>query len=159
MSWSIGDDIIDSRDIIERLEELRDEKSDLEFAITEAQEAYDNEDDEEETSPERYAELEADIETAKSALREWEDDNASELTDLEEFEKNFSGYGDWEHGETLIEDDHFVDFAQQMAQDCCEMPANLTWPLNCIDWEQAADELKHDYMCAEIDGNTYWMRA
>jgi len=159
MSWSIGDDVIDSRDIIERLEELRDEKSDLEFAITEAQEAYDNEDDEEETSPERYAELEADIETAKSALREWEDDNASELTALEEFEKNFSGYGDWSGGDTLIEDDHFTDFAQQLAQDCCEMPANLTWPLNCIDWEQAANELKYDYMCADIGGWTYWMRA
>lgn len=32
------------------------------------------------------------------------------------------------------------------------------WPYNCIDWREAADQLKDDYSSVEFDGETYWYR-
>lgn len=33
------------------------------------------------------------------------------------------------------------------------------WPYTCIDWERAADELKTDYSCLTFDGVDYWYRG
>lgn len=33
------------------------------------------------------------------------------------------------------------------------------WPYTCIDWEQAATELQQDYTQVDFDGVTYWVRA
>lgn len=38
------------------------------------------------------------------------------------------------------------------------IPDGLAWPLTCIDWVQAAEELQQDYMSYEFDGYTYWVR-
>lgn len=38
-----------------------------------------------------------------------------------------------------------ADFAEDVAEQTCEMPAHLSWPFNCIDWEQAARDLMFDY--------------
>lgn len=45
-------------------------------------------------------------------------------------------------------------FAEDMAENTGAIPDGMTWPLTCIDWEQAARELMHDY--TEIDG--YYFR-
>lgn len=38
-------------------------------------------------------------------------------------------------------------------------PITNTWPLNCIDWEQAARELQYDYSLVTFDGEEYYVRA
>jgi antirestriction protein len=57
---------------------------------------------------------------------------------------------------------HFVSVAKAYAQDFAEdigaIDRNAGWPLGCIDWEAAADELKSDYSSIEFDGVTYWVR-
>ena len=65
--------------------------------------------------------------------------------------------GDW-YPVTLICDSYFEDYAQELAKDIGAIDPNATWPLNCIDWEQAASELQTDYTSVDFDGTTYWYR-
>lgn len=112
-------DIIDSRDVIERIQELADLLSvDL---ITE--------DD--------FAEL-----LALRKLAEESDYNVE----------------DWEHGATLVRDSYFVDYAKELADDLGVYPHEATWPYTCIDWDEAAHELKVDYTSVTFDGVEYWVR-
>ena len=110
------DDLIDSRDVIERIEEL-----------------------------------EADDERTEGETKE--------LETLKKLAEEAEGYAaDWQHGETLIRDSHFKEYAQQLAEDCGMMPEGNRWPLYCIDWEWAARELKHDYTSVDFGGVEYWIR-
>lgn len=114
------DDIIDSRDIIERIEELETELEDGPL----------------------------------------DDEDKAELAALKALAEEGSGYSpDWLYGETLIRYDYFETYAQDLAEDCGMIPDGLTWPLTCIDWEQAARELQYDYTIIDFDGVTYWVRS
>lgn len=57
----------------------------------------------------------------------------------------------------LINDDNFEDYARELAYDIYDIHDN--WPFDCIDWKQAADELRSDYYSVKYDGETYWYRA
>ena len=117
------DNVIDSRDVIERIEELEAE----------------------------LEEAEEDNEFAKY-------ENADELATLKELADGDAGTSPcWSHGEILIRDSYFEEYAQELAADCCEMPTH--WPLSCIDWEQTVTELQYAYMSVEFDGIDYWIRA
>jgi hypothetical protein len=124
-------DVIDSRDVIERIEELRDERD-----------AHDE------------------GECGRSWAEEYPDD-AEELRALEELQSEAEGYSRyWRHGETLIRDSYFEDYARELAEDL-HGGALLRdeWPFSCIDWEYAAAELKHDYTAVDFGGVTYWVRS
>lgn len=129
------DDVIDSRDVISRIDELEAERE----AFLESEPPSD--------APEK-----------KEAL--WLDtDEGRELATLKALADEASGYAaDWQHGETLVRDSYFEDYAQQLAEDCGMIPADLKWPASCIDWEQAARELQMDYTSVDFDGVTYWIR-
>lgn len=64
-----------------------------------------------------------------------------------------------ENEPTLIPDDEFEDYAQELAEDIGAINRDLNWPLNCINWEEASDELKNDYTEVTVDDVTYWFRA
>ena len=119
-------DIIDSRDIIERLEELESDREDA------------NED---------------------GTLKEWYVENGEEYDTLKSLVEDASGSPDCGYGETLIRRSYFRDYAQELAEDCGMMPKDLSWPCNCIDWEQAARELKMDYFSVNFGGVEYLIRA
>ena len=65
--------------------------------------------------------------------------------------------GEW-YPLTAIRDSYFKDYAQELAEDIGAIPAGLGWPCTCIDWDQAARELQMDYTAVEFDGITYWVR-
>jgi hypothetical protein len=65
--------------------------------------------------------------------------------------------GDW-YPLTLIRESYFEDYAQELAEDIGAVNRDATWPNNCIDWEQAARELRMDYTSTQIDGVTYFYR-
>ena len=113
-------DVIDSRDVIARIEEL--------------EHAYSGTSDEPEGAAEELAALKA---------------LAAEAADYSD---------DWGYGATLIRDSYFKEYAQELAEDIGALPANASWPNNCIDWDQAARELQMDYTSVEFDGVTYWVR-
>jgi len=132
------DDTIDVRDIIARVEELREERDDLQTA------------------------LDGGSQEDVNALAEWETDNAEELAELESLMDDLNGMGGDEQWEgdwypvTLIRDSYFQDYAQELAEECSMIDTKAKWPMTCIDWEQAARELQYDYSSVEVNGVTYW---
>ncbi len=162
MSNSISNhqDIIDSRDVIQRFEELTEEHVDLAHRVQEAEanvrHHHDGELDEHGDYPEH-----AELRECRSALDDWEADNLDELETLRELNRQGEDYAaDWRHGETLIRDSYFERYAEELAYDIGAIDGKATydWPLNCIDWAQAARELQQDYTQIDFDGVTYWVR-
>lgn len=100
---------------------------------------------------ERIAELEA--------LETRDEDEAYELYALKRLEEEASGFGDWEYGGTLIRDSYFEAYARELAEDIGAISGEEGWPLGCIDWERAADQLRQDYTSIEFNGVTYWVRS
>ncbi len=132
---SNSEDILDSRDVIKRIEELQSERDDLEFM-----------DDEEKPLAERQKEFD-------------ESEEGEELKALLALQDEAEGYAsDWRYGETLIRDSYFKEYAEQLAEDIGAINRDASWPNNCIDWERAADELQTDYTSVDFDGVTYWVR-
>ena len=177
------EDVIDSRDVIARIEELERERE-------EAMEA--DEERAEELREERRlfdGEPVLEGESVNDACREYEwaqayPDDAAELAQIEELTDDGTprvlwdasadgeelktlktladqceGYGDWRHGETLIRESYFRDYAMQLADDLGAVPDNVGWPLTCIDWERAARELQMGYTEVDYDGVSYFIRA
>lgn len=110
----------------------------------------------------RFEELEE--ERAELTEKEPKDWDATELDSLAAFLDDMKGYGgdeqwngDW-YPVTLIRDSHFEDYAQELAEELDLIPHDAKWPANCIDWEQAARELRIDYTSADFNGVTYWFR-
>lgn len=175
LSELASENIIDSRDIIERFEELKDEKESLESDVSEVEEAIyeimselensDTPDSNEawnaevDATEEKLNALRQDLENAKIALSTWLDENQEEFNALESIVDECSGYGDFEHGETLISEEYFPQYAEDFASDMGAIDRNANWPLNHIDWNAAADDLKTDYTATEIEGTTFYFRA
>ena len=126
-------DVLDSRDIIARIEELEDERADLTDRMEE--------------------------EDVAAELSQWDADNGDELKALKKLAENGEGSADWTHGETLIRESYFEDYARELAEDIGAVKADATWPCQYIDWEAAADALKQDYTECDFDGVTYLIRA
>lgn len=61
-------------------------------------------------------------------------------------------------GVTLIRDDYFEQYAEQLADDIGAIDRDATWPITYIDWTAAAKALQQDYTSIDIDGITYWGR-
>jgi antirestriction protein len=134
------DDLIDSRDIIERIKELNTERA-------------------------RWVEEQAGEEVAAADFPAWAElwtsahlDDAAELAALQKLAEEAEGYADdWTHGVTLIHDDYFTDYAREMLEDCGTIPRDLpTWVE--IDWEATARNVRTDYTYVDFDGVTYWVR-
>lgn len=132
------DDVIDSRDVIARIDELEGERDDHPMP-------NDGSGDDDAIRFE--------------AWREAHPEDATELAALQALTAEAEGYGDWAHGETLIRDSHFKAYAQELADDLGLISADARWPATCIDWEEAAEELKQDYTAYDFDGVTYWGRS
>ena len=100
----------------------------------------------------RIEELEEDDE-----LEDWEKDELECLTALDQDGKG--AYGDsWKYGIGLVRDSHFTEYAQKFASDTGAISDTQSWPANCIDWEQATNELQTDYTLLDFDGVEYWAR-
>jgi hypothetical protein len=125
------EDIIDSRDVIARIEYLEAEH------------------DDEQCGP--------DLDTCVDI-----EEHQDELPALKALASDAGGYmPDWPYGVGLIRDSYFEDHARELAEEMAggiEREMVNRWPFTCIDWEQAADELKQDYTEVIFDGVSYWGR-
>ena len=156
-----GQDIIDSRDVIKRIEELESNRSDLVTALADATEARDTaptsagQDDEE-----ILLTLSDAVRDAAKELADWDEDyDAEELKALKALADEGEASSSWSDGEALIRDSYFQEYAEQFADDIGAIDRNATWPCNCIDWEKAAEQLQMDYTSVNFDGETYWIRS
>ena len=131
-------DMIDLRDVIARVEGLEEEIEQIEDA----------DDFEPLLAKQQNAEAYDELATLTVLL-----DECKGLGGDEEWR------GDW-YPVTLIKDSYFRTYAEEFADDIGAVPANVAemWPLTCIDWEQAAEELQMDYSAVTFNGETYWTR-
>lgn len=123
------DDIIDVRDIIERIEELESLKDD-----------HEAEPDGGHWSDEDAQELQT-------------------LTDIMDDLKGYGGdeqwRGDW-YPVTLIRESYFTDYAEELVRDCYDLKGLPDFVH--VDWEATAREVQIDYSTVEIDGVTFFYR-
>jgi hypothetical protein len=124
-----AEDVIDSRDVIERIETIR------EMLPQSGLDAWTSSIDEEQ----------------ETELR-------SELASLEKLAKQGEDYAsDWEHGETLIRYSYFTEYVREMLEDCGDIPKNIPHYIE-IDWEATARNVMVDYTHIDFDGVTYLIR-
>ena len=136
------DDLIDVRDIIARVEELRaDQDRYLDPEISE-------------DDPGLHADAWADANP----------DKAGELADLTALmiQLENAGGGDiqWEgtwYPDTMIRDSYFTDYARELLEDCGDLPANLPNYIK-IDWEATTQNIRAGYTPVKFRGVTYWVR-
>ncbi len=61
---------------------------------------------------------------------------------------------------TLIDEDDFEDYAQELVEDIGDLPSDLPHYISRnIDWSGVADDLRQDYSELEYQGTTYLFRA
>lgn len=125
-----SNDLIDVRDIIARVEYLRDETAEA-HADSEQDDVLD---------------MRAELATLETLLGDLKGNGGDE-----------QWHGDW-YPITMVRDSYFERHAEELADDLGLIPANAQWPANCIDWGQAAHQLRMDYTSVEFDGVTYWYR-
>lgn len=138
---SSTDDLIDLRDVTTRVEALEREW--------------------EETTGDTFTDYTLSEDDLVVGLGE---ESARELTLLRGLLGELRGYGgdhqwrgDWYPG-SLIRDSYFTEYAEQLAVDIGAVNTEAGWPVSCIDWDEAADQLKQDYSTVEFGGVTYWYR-
>jgi hypothetical protein len=124
-------DVLDSRDIFKRIEELEDIRDSL-------------------LENNKLAEWEESDDCIELA----------QLQDFIDGFRGYGGdeewRGDW-YPVTLINEVHFVDYTQELLEDLGDIPQDFpAWIV--IDWEKTAENLKQDYTSSEFDGVTYWAR-
>jgi len=130
---NLCDDVIDVRDIIERIEELEEQYAPV----------MDSDSDEERAA--------------------WDaSEEGQELSMLVALMEEMAGYGgdeqwrgDW-YPLTLIRESHFTDYAEELVRDCYELTGLPDFVH--IDWEATAREVKMDYTPIDVDGATYFYR-
>lgn len=131
---NLHDDIIDSRNIIKRIEELESNQADLVSRLSNG-------------------------EISESDMKAFDDAEGKELDMLRELAEEALQYSlDWEYGETLIHEDYFTEYCMEMLKDCGYLPRDIYWYI-VIDEEATAENLKSDYVELNLDGQIYYMRA
>jgi hypothetical protein len=149
-SISNSDDVIDSRDIIYRIEYLTPDTWTCPVCGNEITTDVRNDDQKGHADD---CEFEGDPEDGL------DNDDRDELRALLVVQEQAEGYGDWENGETLISELYFEDYARQLAEDLGYIKHDAQWPYTWIDWSRACQDLKQDYMAIDFDGVEFWMRA
>ena len=104
------------------------------------------------------------VEELETMEGERDEDEVQELIALSAILADLEGMGGDEQWRgvwyplTLIRDSYFRTYAEELADDIGAIPRDAGWPMNCIDWDQAARELRYDYSGVDIGGVTYWTR-
>lgn len=86
----------------------------------------------------------------------WED--AEELVALIEFAEEGESLPDWEYGETLIHEDYFEVYVEELVRDLGYLPDEVPGWIS-IDWSETADNMRVDYTSFEFRGATYYARG
>lgn len=130
------DDTIDSRDVIYWIDALKTEFSD-------------NTGDD----PNEYGMSEDDWAVGLG----WDD--AEYLVSLLALAEEAESMEDWERGVTLVNEDYFTEYAEELATETGAIDREARWPLYWINWDAAADDLKGDYTSVSFGDATFWGRA
>ncbi len=147
----MSNNILDSRDLEKRFDELLEEFEDWRSNLT---------DEEIHEIAESHWDCEVSEMTDENFLEEWQTSTSEgeEHKQIGEL-KDQNIYG-WNDGVTFVKDSYFEEFAEDEADQLgyFQNYDKNAWPYNCIDWSEAASQLQNDYSSVEFDGETYWYR-
>ena len=146
--------VIDSRDLHDRLEELENQHNEYLAAEDEVERLKDlvKENDSEKNL--------SDLEDAISDFDALIPLDQDEIKELEELQTMRDDVTDWEYGATLINEGHFVKYCQELCEDVGDIPKGLPWYIaNAIDWEQVASYMEQDYSEVTYQGETYYYNS
>lgn len=134
MSISKYDDVIDSRDVIERIEELETEQAELVEQLLNG-------------------------EISESDMKAFDDEEGKELDMLRALAEEAEQYNsDWKYGVQLIRSSYAEDYCQEELEDCGYIPKDIPWWI-AIDWEKTTENWLQDYTEVEFDDVTYYIRS
>ena len=132
------DDVIDSRDVIARIEELTDEVS---------------------TCPhcgEGISDTDTECPDCGQVIDL--DDERDELKALQSLAEEAEGYcEDWNYGAGLIRESYFTEYCMELLSDIGDLPHEIPHYI-VIDEDATAENLKADYTEVDFDGVTYYIR-
>jgi len=147
---SAGDSTIDSRQAQLTLEDLEGDRTDIVNRIAKIEAETDDE------GAEDRAER---LEDAREELADWDESNGDEYKALKDFCEEGSQYNsDWRRGVPCILESEFADHIKESASELVDVDLNR-WPFNCINWDDAAEEMKGDYTEIDFDGYAYYVRT
>lgn len=151
-------------DIEEQISSLESDIETLQEEIEELEsELLSIEDDDEEGAENQRAAVRLAIQAAQDEIEEKKSEIIELQDSLKPYEELESELGmDLRHASrelTLIEEDSFEDYCQELCEDIGDISKDLPWYIkDAIDWEQVADSLRADYSEVEWDGGTYLWR-
>lgn len=149
MTISNKEDLLDSRDIIDRIEEL----AKIQIKAFNEQQSIEGDDD---------LQIDEDDYNDKH-FREWLnqgadlEDDRSELIALLALNDECENLSDWKYGETLIHASYWVDYVYDLLRECGDLPKDIPHYIE-IDWDATANNIEQDYMRVDFDGEEYLIR-
>jgi Antirestriction protein (ArdA) len=136
MTLDLTADIIDVRDIIERIEELETEIADW------GDQSFNDDGS-------TLHDVQHELETLTAIMEDLKGNGGDE-----------QWRGDW-YPVTLIRDHYFTDYARELLEDCGDIPKDIPHYI-AIDWDATADNIRVDYSSVEVPHDnrwvTYWYR-
>ena len=100
-----------------------------------------------------------DILFEEEEIESWKEqfeDELKAIREIDELEEEILN-GEWEYGTTLIEEDEFEEYCEDLLIDCGYISKDFpSWIV--IDWENTTDNMKQDYSEVEFRGTTYLYR-
>lgn len=137
-------DIIDTRDLIEKRDELKQSILD---SFLETFEHYED-----------RTECFDDILFEEEEIQSWKEDLEDEFEQIEEINKIEDEIGsEFDYGCTLVSKDYWEEYVENLLKDCGYISKNLPSWIE-IDWEATANNVKQDYTEVEYQGQTYYGR-
>lgn len=161
-----SDDVIDSREVTARIDELTSELTTCEHCGEDIRETDNPNREEYERTDDLIPGDVSALFCAEAADGEHypEADNADdareELRQLQEFAKEGECYDGWDSGIPFYRETYMKNLAQEEVEEELGEEYISRWPLNQIDWEEAADHPDFQGQFSELDFNgvTYFTR-
>lgn len=137
--------VLDTRDLSEKRDELKQEIVD----------AF-NENFEGVATIDSYEDLE-DFE-GQGNVSEFLEDFESEIQEINEIDLIENDLSEFNHGETLIHEDYWVDYCQELCEDVGYISKDFPSWIE-IDWESTAQNISADYTTVRYQGEDFYARS
>lgn len=138
------DQVLDTRDLSEKRDDLKEQ---ILNSFKETFEHYADQTD-------AFEEILFNEEEIQGWKEIWEE----ELKEIEEIDKVEEECSEFQYGETLIHEDYFTEYCEQLCQDCGYISKDFPCWIE-IDWEATAANISADYSQCEYQGEQYLFRT
>ena len=138
--------MIDTRDLVEKREELQTN------LVDSFNEYF-------ETKIGDFDELIKHIDNSDNEdVEEWRDDKVYDFEHIDEINELEDEISDFSFGETLIPEDDFTKYCEDMVNDCYDMKNVPSFVKYNINWEGVASDLEVDYSSVTYQGESFLVR-